>query len=60
MSALQVLHLQGIKPQPPKPYLAANMSRYGLGTSRSLADWEAFAGVDLKTREVCLWLQFVL
>lgn len=49
---LQVLHLQGIRQEPPKPYLAANMSRYGMGTVRSLADWERFAGIDLKSHQV--------
>lgn len=49
----QVLHLQGIREEPPKPYLAANMSRYGMGTARSLADWERFAAVDLKAQKVC-------
>jgi hypothetical protein len=49
---LQVLHLQGIRSELPKSYLAANMSRYGMGTARSLADWERFAGVNLKLQQV--------
>ena len=51
-SVLQVLHLQGIRSEPPKAHLAANMSRYGMGTARSLADWERFAGVALKLQQV--------
>ena len=50
--SMQVLHLQGIRPEPPKPYLAANMSRYGMGSARSLADWQRFAGVDLQAHKV--------
>ncbi len=48
----KVHHLMGIVPEPPKAYLAANMSRYGFGTARSVAYWEAFAGVDLKAGRV--------
>jgi hypothetical protein len=51
-TTLQVLHLQGIRREPPKAYLAANMSRYRMGTARSLADWERFAGVNLQSHKV--------
>ena len=51
-TTLQVLHLQGIRREPPKLYLAANMSRYGMRTARSLADWQRFAGVDLQSQKV--------
>ncbi len=39
--------LMGLSDERPGPELAANMSRYGMGTQRSVAEYFAFANFDL-------------
>ncbi len=36
----------------PRPYLANNMWKWGMGNVRSVAEWEAFSGVDFKAGTV--------
>lgn len=36
----------------PRPYLANNMWQWGMGAVRSVAEWEAFSGVEFKTGTV--------